>query len=170
MDLGTDEAILDERKIEQAAMFDGYYAVVTDRVDLTTEQTMSIYMGQWKIEESFRILKTDLQARPVFVWDDNHIKGHFAMCYISLCIIRYLQYLMQKDGMDVLSAEEIMGAVSQPRALVQSQFPKSIVTPTEVPQSYLDIASMLKLPPLLTNMSLTRFRSATKLDLRENKF
>ena len=170
MEVVTDGAVLDERKIEQAAMFDGYYAVVTDREALTTEQVMSIYRGQWKIEESFRILKTDLQARPVFVWDDNHIKGHFAMCYISLSIIRYLQYLMQDNGMVVLSAEEIMGAISQPRALVQGQFPKSIVTPTEVPQSYIDIASMLKLPPLLTNMSMTRFRSATKLNLKENKF
>ena len=170
MDMDTENATLDERKIREAAKFDGYYAVVTDRLELTTEEVMVIYRGQWKIEESFRVLKTDLQARPVFVWDDNHVKGHFAMCYLSLCIMRYLQYLMAENSMVVLSAEEIMRAISQPRALVQGQFPKSVVTPTEVPQSYLDIASMLKLPPLLTNMSLTRFRSATKLDLKENSF
>lgn len=170
MDLDTDGATLDEARILEAARFDGYYAVVTDRMELTTEEVMLIYRGQWKIEESFRVLKTDLQARPVFVWTDEHIKGHFAMCYVSLCILRYLQYHMQENGMDVLSAEEIMKAISQPRAVVQGKFPKSIVTPTEVPQSYLDIASLLKLPPLLTNMSLTRFRSATKLNLMDNKF
>ena len=170
MDMDTDGATLDEAKIRDAAKFDGYYAVVTDRLELTTDEVMTIYRGQWKIEESFRVLKTDLQARPVFVWTDGHIKGHFAMCYVSLCIIRYLQYHMQENGMDVLSAEEIMKAISQPRVLVQGQFPKIVVTPTEVPQSYLDIASLLKLPPLLTNMSLTRFRSATKLNLMDNKF
>ena len=170
MDMDTENATLDERKIVEAARFDGYYAVVTDRLELTTEEVMVIYRDQWKIEESFRVLKTDLQARPVFVWDDNHVKGHFAMCYLRVCIMRYLQYLMAENSMVVLSAEEIMRAISQPRALVQGKFPKSVVTPTEVPQSYLDIASMLKLPPLLTNMSLTKFRSATKLDLKENTF
>ena len=171
MDLDTENATLDERKIQEAARYDGYYAVVTDRMELTTEEVMVIYRGQWKIEESFRVLKTDLQARPVFVWTDDHIKGHIAMCYLSLCLIRYLQYLMKEHGWEeVLSAEEIMKAISQPIALVQGKFPKTIVTPTGVPQSYLDIASMLKLPPLLTNMTLTRFRSATKLDLKENTF
>ena len=171
MSLDTEGATLDERKIREAAKFDGYYAVVTDRMELTTEEVMVIYRGQWKIEESFRVLKTDLQARPVFVWTDDHIKGHIAMCYLSLCIMRYLQYMMKENGWEVvLSAEEIMKAISQPIALVQGQFPKNIVTPTGVPQSYLDIVSLLKLPPLLTNMSLTRFRSATKLDLKENKF
>ena len=111
-----------------------------------------------------------IQARTVFFWTDEHIKGHFAMYHASLCIIRYLQYHMQENGMEVLSAEEIMKGISQPRALVLGKFPKSIVTPTEVPQTYLDIASLLKLPPLLTNMSLMRFRSATKLNLMDNKF
>ncbi len=171
MGLDTDSATLDEKKIREAAKFDGYYAVVTDRMELTTEEVMVIYRGQWKIEESFRVLKTDLQARPVFVWTDEHINGHIAMCYLSLCIIRYLQYMMKENGWEVvLSAEEVMKVISQPLAVVQGQFPKNIVTPTAVPQSYLDIVSMLKLPPLLTNMSLTRFRSATKLDLKENTF
>jgi transposase len=170
MDLDSGGAPLDEARILNAAKFDGYYAVVTDHMDLKTEEVMSIYRDQRKIGEGFRVQKNDLQAKPVFIWTDNHIKGHFAMCYISLCIIKYLQYHMQEKGMYVLSAEEILRAISQPRALVQGQFPKNIVTPIEVPQSYLDIASLLKLPPLLTNMSLTKFKSATKLDLKENKF
>ncbi|MDY0290426.1 MAG: IS1634 family transposase [Sphaerochaeta sp.] len=170
MVLDTGGAPLDEARILNAAKFDGYYAVVTDHMDLKTEEVMSIYRDQRKMGESFRVQKTDLQARPVFIWTDNHIKGHFAMCYISLCIIKYLQYYMQEKGMYVLSAEVIMRAISQPRALVQGQFPKNIVTPIEVSQSYLDIASLLKLPPLLTNMGLTKFKVATKLDLKENKF
>lgn len=67
------------------------------------------------LEESCRVLKTDLQARPAFAWNDNHIKGHFAMCYICLSIIRYLQYLMGESGWPViLSIEEIMKALLQP--------------------------------------------------------
>ncbi|MCK9349436.1 MAG: IS1634 family transposase [Bacilli bacterium] len=169
MDLDTDEAILDEAKIMNAAKYDGYYAVVTDRMELTTEEVMAIYRGQWKIEESFRVLKTDLQARPVFVWTDNHIKGHFAMCYLSLCIMRYLQYLMEENGwLVILSAEEIMKAIFEPLVLLQGEYPKMVVTPTCVNQAYLDISKMLKLPDLKQNMTLTQFRASTKLDLRAN--
>jgi len=169
MDVDTDAATLDEAKILNAAKFDGYYAVVTDRLDLTTEDVMHIYRGQWKIEESFRILKTDLQARPVFVWTDEHIKGHFAMCYISLCIMRYLQYLMEENGwLVVLSAEEIMKAIFEPLVLLQGDYPRMVVTPTCVNQAYLDISRMLKLPDLKQNMTLIQFRASTKLDLDIN--
>ena len=169
MELDGKEFALDEARIREAARYDGYYAVVTDRLELGTEEAMTIYRGQWKIEESFRVLKTDLQARPVFVWSDDHIKGHFAMCYVSLCIIRYLQYLMAENGWAVsLSAEEIMKAISEPLALLQGEYPKMVVTPTCVNQAYLDISRMLGLPDLRQNMTLTQFRASTKLDLHAN--
>jgi Transposase len=168
MDLDEKEFSIDENKIKEAEKFDGYYAVVTDRMELTTEEAMKIYRGQWKIEESFRVLKTDLKARPVFVWSDNHIKGHFVICYLCLCIIRYLQYLISENGMENLSAEEIMNAISKPVAIVQGRAPKLVVTPAEVPQSYIDITKMLGFPPLMTNMTLTRFRATTKLNLMNN--
>jgi len=115
------------------------------------------------------VLKTDLQARPVFVWTDSNIKGHFALCYLSLCIMRYLQYLMEENGwLVILSAEEIMKAIFEPLVLLQGEYPKMVVTPTCVNQAYLDISKMLKLPDLKQNMTLTQFRASTKLDLRAN--
>jgi transposase len=169
MDLDSQDFTLDERRIEEAARYDGYYAVVTDRLDMSTEEAMEIYRGQWKIEESFRVLKTDLRARPVFVWTDEHINGHFVLCYLSLCMIRYLQYLMVEQNWEsILSAEEIMQAVHQPLALVQGEYPKVAVTPTQVNQAYLDIAALIGLPKLKQNMSLTQFRVSTKLDLNVN--
>lgn len=169
MDLDAKDFSLDEGKVKEAARYDGYYAVVTDRLGLTTEEVMEIYRGQWKIEESFRVLKTDLQARPVFVWTDNHIKGHFALCYLSWCLLRYLQYLMAEQGWEpVLSAEEIMRAISDPLVLLQGEYPKMVTTPTCVNQAYLDITNLLKLPKLRQNMTLTQFRSITKLNLHTN--
>jgi len=144
-------------------------AVVTDRLDLSTEEVMGIYRGQWKIEESFRILKTDLKARPVFVWTDGHIKGHFVMCYLALSMIRYLQYLMGEEGWkEVLSAEEIMTALKKPQVVVQGTYPDVIATPINVSQEYLDIMKLLSMKDLRKNMTLTQFRSATKLDLNKN--
>lgn len=165
MELDTDNWKLDEEKIEQAARYDGYYAIITNNLTLSTDQVSKIYGGLWKIEESFRILKTDLRARPVFVWNEEHIKGHFAMCFISLCMLRYAQYLLEKSMGKSVSAAQIMEAIQDPLILVQGDYPNNVVTPTRVSQTYLDLASILKLAHLKTNMTLTKFRSCTKLDL-----
>lgn len=168
MEINTEGWKLDEAKIEDAARYDGYYAVITNNLDLSTEQVSRIYGGLWKIEESFRILKTDIRARPVFVWNDEHIKGHFAMCFISLCMLRYAQYLLEEVVGKSISAAQIMQAIQDPLILVQGDYPNNVVTPTQIPQVYLDLATILKLPLLQTNMTLTKFRSCTKLDLTKN--
>ena len=159
---------IDEAKIEQAARYDGYYAIVTNNTKLSTEQVCQTYRGLWQIEESFRILKTDLRACPVFVWTDNHIKGHFLMCFISLCLLRYIQYRLEKECEIRASAEMIMEALRNPMALVQGDFPFNVVTPTRVSQLYLELARIMQLPALRTNMTLTQFRVSTKLDLSVN--
>ncbi|NTW73120.1 MAG: IS1634 family transposase [Eubacteriaceae bacterium] len=168
MELDSSNWQLDETKIEEAARYDGYYAVITNNLNLNTEQVSSIYGGLWKIEESFRILKTDLRARPVFVWNDEHIKGHFAMCFISLCILRYFQYLLEEKQQKSVSAARIMEAIHEPLVLVQGEYPSNIVTPTRVSQKYLDLAEILDLSALKSNMTLTKFRASTKLDLTIN--
>ena len=165
MELDTENWTLDVTKIEQAARYDGYYAVITNNLDLDTDQVCTIYGGLWKIEESFRILKSDLRARPVFVWNDEHIKGHFAMCFISLCMLRYAQYLLETTKQKRVSAAQIMDAIREPLVLVQGEYPNNVVTPTRISQTYLDLAEILKLSLLKSNMTLTKFRSATKLNL-----
>ncbi len=168
MELDTKNWQLDEAKIEEAARYDGYYAVITNKLSLDTEAVVKIYSGLWKIEESFRVLKTDLRACPVFVWNDEHVKGHFAMCFIALCIVRYTQYLLERHQGRSVSAAYIMSAIRDPLALVQGAFPHTVVTPTQVPQTYIDLAKILNLPTLKTNMTLTQFRSSTKLNLTRN--
>jgi len=168
MSVDLENCSLDEAKIEQAARFDGYYAIVTNNLNLTTEKACQIYRGLWKIEESFRILKTDLRARPVFVWNDKHIQGHFLMCFVSLCLLRYTQYLLETQLQVRASAETIMTAIREPIALAQGEYPNIVVTPTKVSQLYLDLAKLLGLPALRTNMTMTQFRASTKLDLSTN--
>ncbi|TCP92117.1 IS1634 family transposase [Serpentinicella alkaliphila] len=168
MELDTEGWKLDENKINEASRYDGYYAIITNNLELSTEEVMKIYGGLWKIEESFRILKTDLRARPVFVWSDNHIKGHFTMCFLCLCILRYMQYLLSSEQGRQVSVAEIMEAIREPLVLVQGKFPKVVVTPTRISQSYLVLAEILKLSTLKSNMTLTKFRACTKLDLSVN--
>jgi transposase len=168
MAVDTKDWTLDEEKIQQAERFDGYYAIVTNNLNLSTDQVCQAYRGIWKIEESFRILKTDLRACPVFVWNDNHIKGHFMMCFISLCLLRYIQYLLETQCEIMASAEVIMEAIKEPLVLVQGDYPHNVVTPTKISKVYLELAKLMKLPTLRTNMTLTQFRSSTKLDLNIN--
>lgn len=166
-DVDCKNASIDKTKVLEAAKYDGYYAVITDRSDLSTEEVMKIYREQWKIEESFRILKTDLEARPVFVWTDSRIRGHFTLCYLALSVIRYIQYFMFSKGEEVLSASRIMEAINNSEAIIIGEEDKHVLGSC-VTDDYLKIASMLMMPPLQKNMSPVRFKALTGLDPRPN--
>ena len=81
---------LDEERIREEAMYDGFYAVVTNLEDDPSE-IIKINKRRWEIEENFRIMKSDFEARPVYVQRDDRIKAHFLTCYISLLVYRLLE-------------------------------------------------------------------------------
>lgn len=158
-DLNENDIRINGAAIEEAARYDGFYAVITDRMDLGTEEAMQIYRDQWRIEESFRILKTDLNARPAFVWTDEHIIGHFTLCYLALCIIRYIQYIAGED----MSAERVMNAIYEPIAIIIGDSDKPYLG-LSVTEDYLTLSKALGLPLLRKTMSVLNFKTATKLD------
>ncbi len=84
--------ILDEKKIKEQEALDGYYVLVTSEYEKTASEIIDIYRGLWKIEESFKVTKSDLETRPVFVSTEEHIKAHFLTCFISLVLARVLEY------------------------------------------------------------------------------
>ena len=79
-------------KIKEEEKFDGYYSIVTSEKDLSDKEIRDIYKSLWKIEDSFKITKSNLETRPVYVWTKEHIEAHFLTCFISLVIIRLLEY------------------------------------------------------------------------------
>ena len=81
---------LDEERINEEAMYDGFYAVVTNLED-NPEEIIKINKQRWEIEENFRIMKSDFEARPVYVQRNDRIKAHFLTCYISLLVYRLLE-------------------------------------------------------------------------------
>ncbi len=81
----------DQEKYERDIALDGYYAIVTNDLELTPFEIIDHYRQLSVIEDSFRVTKTDLEGRPVYVWTDNHIKGHFLTCFIALTLYRLLQ-------------------------------------------------------------------------------
>lgn len=81
---------LDEAKILEESMYDGFYAVVTN-LEGDIRDLIDINKQRWEIEENFRIMKSEFEARPVFVRREDRIKAHFLTCFISLLIYRLLE-------------------------------------------------------------------------------
>jgi transposase len=86
---------IDKKKIEEEKKFDGYYAIVTSELDMHDRQIIDIYRGLWRIEESFKITKSELRTRPVYVSTREHIEAHFLICFVSLLFLRLLEIKME---------------------------------------------------------------------------
>ena len=82
---------LDEEKIAEEAWYDGLYAISTDLLNDPVGDILKVSEGRWQIEECFRIMKTDFEARPVYLSREDRIKAHFLTCFLSLIIYRYLE-------------------------------------------------------------------------------
>ena len=82
---------LDTDKVEQESLYDGLYAVSTDLLDDPVRDILNVSEGRWEIEECFRIMKTDFEARPVFLQNSIRIKAHFLTCFLALTVYRYLE-------------------------------------------------------------------------------
>lgn len=85
------ELVLDEAKIDEEEKYDGYYSIVTSELKMSDHEMRETYRGLARIEETFKISKTEFESRPVFVWTNEHIEGHFATCFTALVLIRLLQ-------------------------------------------------------------------------------
>lgn len=87
--------LLDEEKLRQEEELDGYYAIITSEYKESDERIIEMYRGLWKIEESFKITKSDFESRPVFLSTRDHIEAHFLTCFVSLVIARVLEHRLK---------------------------------------------------------------------------
>ena len=83
--------LLNEEKIREEERMDGYYAIVTSELDTPDEEIIDIYRGLWHIEESFKITKSVVEARPIYVYKPEHINAHFLVCFIALTLARLVE-------------------------------------------------------------------------------
>ena len=83
--------VAEEQALNEEKKYDGYYAIVTSELDISDEKIVDIYRRLWKIEESFRITKSDLETRPVYVSRQDHIQAHFLICFVALVLVRILE-------------------------------------------------------------------------------
>jgi transposase len=96
----TDDKVvteINEAQIEKDLKLAGYNLLVTSEVNMAPKDIYSTYHNLWRIEESFRIMKSDLDARPVFLQKEDTIKGHFLICYLTVLLGRILQFKILKN-------------------------------------------------------------------------
>jgi len=82
---------LDEERIAQEEQLDGYYALVTSELDDTDEHIINTYHGLWRIEESFKITKSILNTRPIYLYNPEHINAHMLISFMALLIGRIIE-------------------------------------------------------------------------------
>lgn len=87
---------LDTEKIAEESCYDGFYAVCTNLIEDSVKDILKISEGRWQIEESFRIMKTDFEARPAYVSREDRIKAHFLTCYLALLVYRIIEKKLEK--------------------------------------------------------------------------
>ena len=94
---GTIKVELNEKAIENAKKLAGYNMIITSETRMEASEIYAAYHNLWRIEESFRIMKSQLDARPVYMQKQETITGHFLICYLSVLLTRLLQIHILKD-------------------------------------------------------------------------
>lgn len=82
---------LDEEKILEEEKYDGYYSIVTSELGMSDREMRETYRGLARIEDTFKVSKSELEARPAYVWTNGHIRAHFTTCFTALVLIRLLE-------------------------------------------------------------------------------
>lgn len=103
------ELSLNTEKIQEEEKLDGYYSIVTSELNMSDKEIRDAYKGLWKIEESFKITKSTLEARPVYVWTKEHMEAHFLTCFVSLVILRLLEHKTERK----YSSKKIINSLKQ---------------------------------------------------------
>lgn len=98
----------------------GYYALVTSHKHIDAMQIYRDLRRLWHIEECFRVMKTNLDTRPVYVWTPKRIRGHFLVCYLALVMERLAYYRIRQVGLD-LSSQKVIELLAQAKMTILEQ-------------------------------------------------
>ena len=131
----TDTYYVDQTIIEEEEKYDGYYAIATNLSCKKHEDAVKILdisAGRNKIEDCFRVLKTNFSARPAYVSERNHIIGHFITCYTALLVYRLLEAKLDQSGTH-FTTEQILDTLKVMNVMnFQDTFYASAYTESEV--------------------------------------
>lgn len=95
---GKIKVSMNEKLIKKSLELAGYNMLVSSEISMTDKEVYDAYHNLWRIEESFRIMKSQLDARPVYLQKENTITGHFLICYLAVLLTRLLQFKVLKNN------------------------------------------------------------------------
>jgi transposase len=140
----TDEKIrveLNEKAIENAKKLAGYNMIVTSEIHMSASEIYAAYHNLWRIEESFRIMKSQLDARPVYLQKEDTITGHFLICYLAVLLTRLFQIHTLNDN---YGTEEIFDFIRDFRVARVSE--RKYINLTRKSTFIKDLSSLTGLP------------------------
>ena len=140
------KAVVDVDYIKEQEELDGYY-LIEYLGNIDEKKVVDIYHTQWKIEEDFRVMKTNLEARPTFVWTKDSVEGHFVVCYLALVFQKYLEKLLRDHGVN-LSTSEIQQALDETTFGVKETKSGDIFVKDKEPEAYKEMAKVFNIPLL----------------------
>lgn len=141
------KASINDAAIDKELKFAGYNLLVTSETKMNDIEIYDTYHNLWRIEESFKIMKSDLDARPVFLQKENSIKGHFLICYLAVLLERIFQFKILNNQ---YSTHQIMKFIRNFKIVKGESKYINITTSTEFIKEFKEITN---LP--LTNYYLT---------------
>lgn len=142
------EVLLNEKAIEQDKAAAGYNLLVTSEYNMDDREIYYAYHNLWRIEESLRIMKSELDARPVYLQKENSIKGHFLICYIAVLLIRIFQFKVLENK---YSTSEICEFIKTFKVIQINEY--RYINITRSTRFIEELAGILKQP--ITNYYLT---------------
>ena len=135
----------------------GYIYLMTDEELIEPHEISNIFQHTWNIEDKFKI--TDVE------FSEKHLHGHFTLCYICLCIIRYFQYLLGSNGKFFVPMIYANKAISNPMIFMAKKGNELFLNPIHLTNSYLKLSKILGLGEFLQEMSIEKFEKNSGLKI-----
>lgn len=132
-------------KILEDESWDGFYGIQCSKIELSIDEVLNAYRRLWKIEESFRILKSSLQSRPVFHWSEKRIRGHLVICFIAFLLQRILELRLIECGYDH-TPDKIRKAVQDLELSIVKVGEQKMYLRSSVPELSANILRALRIP------------------------
>ena len=152
---------INQKAIDKDLKFAGYNLLVTSETEMTDSDIYDTYHNLWRIEESFKIMKSDLDARPVFLQNENSIKGHFLICYLTVLLERIFQFKILENK---YSTSEIFDFMKDFKV---TKGESKYINTTKSTDFIWELAEKFNLP--LTNYFLTETQIKSILNLKLKK-
>ena len=140
----------------------GYIHLITDEESLETHEISNIFQHTWNIEDKFKITDAD--------FSEKHLHGHFTLCYICLCIIRYFQYLLGSNGKVFVPMIYANKAISNPMIFMEKKGNELFLNPIHLTNSYLKLSKLLGLGEFSQGMSIQKFEKNSGLKINNILF